>query len=122
MNPSAPHIYGTIKLHKQGKPIRPIVKWIDSSAYKLAKYLNTILTNILQLPNAFNMQNTSILAHSIKFIKLNKDIQICSFEIENIYINIPINELLNVVENIMNKNHNISLETETEIRNLLSTH
>jgi hypothetical protein len=39
MNPKAPNIYGTIKLHKQGKPIRPIVNWIDSPADKLAKYL-----------------------------------------------------------------------------------
>jgi hypothetical protein len=45
----------------------------------------------------------------------------CSFDIENMYTNIPINELLNVAENIMNKNHNISHETKTEIRNLLNT-
>jgi uncharacterized protein (DUF952 family) len=25
MNPKAPHLYGTIKLHKADKPIRPIV-------------------------------------------------------------------------------------------------
>jgi hypothetical protein len=59
MNPRAPHIYGTIKLHKQAKPIRPIVNWIDSPAYKIAKHLSTFLTDTLQLPNAFNVQNTS---------------------------------------------------------------
>jgi hypothetical protein len=105
MNPSAPHIYGTIKLHKQGKPICPIVNWIDSPAYKLAKHLSTILTDILQLPNAFNVQNTSTLAHSLKLIKTNNDIQMCSIDNDNMYTNIPINELLNVLENVMNKNH-----------------
>jgi hypothetical protein len=63
MNPSAPQIYGTIKLHKQGKSIRPIVNWMDNPGYKLAKYLNTILSNILQLRNAFDLQNTSTLTH-----------------------------------------------------------
>jgi hypothetical protein len=32
---------------------------------------------------------------------------------------IPINELLNVVENIMNRNYNIAQEEKTEIRSLL---
>jgi hypothetical protein len=27
MNPRAPQIHGTIKLHKQDRPIRPIVNW-----------------------------------------------------------------------------------------------
>jgi hypothetical protein len=39
MNPKAPHMYGTIKLHKEGKPIRPIVNWKNSPGHKLATYL-----------------------------------------------------------------------------------
>jgi hypothetical protein len=74
MNPSAPHIHGTIKLHKQEKYIRPIVNWIDSPSYKLAKHLNIILKNILQLPNAFNVQNNNTLAHSLKLSKINEDV------------------------------------------------
>jgi hypothetical protein len=66
MNPSAPRIHGTIKLHKPEKPIRPIVKWTDSPGYKLAKYLNTTLNNILLLPYAFNVQNSNTLAHTLK--------------------------------------------------------
>jgi hypothetical protein len=121
MNTKAPHIYGTIKLHRQGKPIRQIVNWIHSPAYKLTKHLNTILTKMLQLPNAFNVQNTSTVTHSLKLIKISKDIQICSFDIENMYTSTPINELLNVIENIMNKNYNISQETKTKIKYLLNT-
>jgi hypothetical protein len=77
MNPSAPHIHGTIKLHKQEKSIRRIVNWIDSPGYELAKHLNTILNNTLQLPNAFNVRNTSPLAHSTKLIKVNEDTRLC---------------------------------------------
>jgi hypothetical protein len=69
---------------------------MDSPAYKLAKHLNTILNKILQLPNAYNVQNTSTLAHSLKLIEINNDIQICSFDIENMHTNVPINELLNL--------------------------
>lgn len=77
MNPSAPHIYGTIKLHKQEKSIWPIVNWRDSPGYKLAKHLNTILNNTLQLSNAFNVRNTSILTHSLKLIEVNEDTRLC---------------------------------------------
>jgi hypothetical protein len=108
MNPSAPQIHGTIKLHKQEKSIRHIVNSIDSSGYKLTKHLNIILNNTLQLPNAFNVQNTSTLAHSLKLIKINEDIRLCSFDIENMSTNIPIHEVQNVVENIIDKNYKIS--------------
>jgi hypothetical protein len=93
MNPSAPCIHGTIKLHKQEKSIRPIVNWKDSPGYKLAKYLYKILNATLQLPNAFNLQNSSKLAHSLKQVKIGKNTRLYSFDIENMYTNIPIHEV-----------------------------
>jgi hypothetical protein len=33
MNTNAPHIHGTIELHKRLKPISPIVNWKHSSSY-----------------------------------------------------------------------------------------
>jgi hypothetical protein len=39
MNPEATRIHGTIKLHKQNKPVRPIVNWKNSPGYKTAKQL-----------------------------------------------------------------------------------
>jgi hypothetical protein len=104
MNPSAPHLYGTIKLHKQGQPIRPIVNWTESPAYKLAKHLNTVLKNTLQLPNAFNIKNTNTLAQSLQLIEIDNNTKMCSFDIENMYTNIPTMEVRNIIDNIMTKN------------------
>jgi hypothetical protein len=36
MNPEA---HGTIKLHKENKPIRPTVNWKNNPGYKVATYL-----------------------------------------------------------------------------------
>jgi hypothetical protein len=58
MNPSAPHIFGLIKLHKPQNPIRPIVNWKDSPSYKLAKFITSRLKDITQLPNIYNVQNS----------------------------------------------------------------
>jgi hypothetical protein len=49
MNPKALQMHGTIKLHKEQKPIRPIVNWRNSPGYKLAKYIATQLSVKLQL-------------------------------------------------------------------------
>jgi hypothetical protein len=121
MNPSASQIHGTIKLHKPEKSIHPIVNWTDSPGYKLAKYLNTILSNILQLRNAFNVQNTNTLAHTLKLLKINENTRLCSFDIENMYTNIPVQEVQHIVGNIIDKNYHIPQPTKSEIKNLLNT-
>jgi sugar (pentulose or hexulose) kinase len=85
MNPRAPHEHGAIKLHKQQKPLCPIVSWKDSPGYKLVKYITAQLSNILQLPNNYNIQNSSSQIHSLKYMEVDKNTKRCSFDIENIH-------------------------------------
>jgi hypothetical protein len=70
MNPRAPHIYGTIKLHKQLHPIRPIVNWKDSPAYKLAEFVTGKLKETIPLTNAYNIQNSVTLMENLNTRKL----------------------------------------------------
>jgi hypothetical protein len=56
----------------------------------------------------------------LKLFKIDKDMQLCSFDIENMYTNIPIYEVRNIVKNIIHKN-NISQGIKEEIINLLNT-
>jgi hypothetical protein len=78
-------IHATVKLHKTGNPIRPIVNWKECLVYELAKALNRILHNKLALPNAFNV------THSRKHNELpNTAHTLCLFDIENMYTNIPV--------------------------------
>jgi hypothetical protein len=120
MNPRAPHIHGTIKLHKQENPVSTIVNWKVSPGYKLVKHLNIILNNTLQLPNAFNVQNTNILAQSLNQIEINENTQLCSFDIENMYTNIPTYKVKNTAKAIINNNNNISKKMKKEIIGLLN--
>ena len=50
LNPSAPSIKGLIKLHKPEHPIRPIVNWRGSPAYKLAQLFTNKFRLIAPLP------------------------------------------------------------------------
>jgi hypothetical protein len=66
------------------------------------------------------VQNTNIQAHSLKFIEINEDIRLCSFDIENMYTNIPTHKFKNMTGNIIDKSYSISQQTRIEIKNLLN--
>jgi hypothetical protein len=66
MNPTAPLIHGLVKLHKQDRPIRPIVKWKESPGYKLSKQIN-ILLKVLTFPYSFNVHNSHSLSVPFKY-------------------------------------------------------
>jgi hypothetical protein len=39
LKPTAPTIRGPVKFHKEGAPIRPIIRWKNAPVYKLTKIL-----------------------------------------------------------------------------------
>jgi hypothetical protein len=84
MNPEAPMLHSTIKLHKPEKPIRPIVNWINSPGHKLAKHLNKQLKDTLLLPYIY-VKNTHHLMEQLLKLNLQTNSKICSFDIKDMY-------------------------------------
>jgi hypothetical protein len=84
MNPIAPNLYTTIKLHKDNKPIRQMINWKNAPVYELAKQISKTLHNYLQLPYTHNIRNSIHLMTDLKTIELNKGTRLCSFDITNI--------------------------------------
>jgi hypothetical protein len=78
MNPTAPNLHATIKLHKQKAPIRPIINCRNAPAYELAKYLTRTLHRHLQLSYTYNVQNSIQLMTELQAIKINKYMKICT--------------------------------------------
>jgi hypothetical protein len=114
MNPETPHIHGTIKLHKDNKPIRPVVNWKNSPGYKLAALLARQLKNSIQLPNVYNIQNSEILINNLKEMKIQNTTKLCSFDIKNMYTNIPKNTITNIINNTL-INNNILDDQKTKL-------
>ena len=50
-------MYGLPKIHKQGRPLRPIVSSINSTAYKVAKFLLPIITPFTSNQYTIGTQN-----------------------------------------------------------------
>ena len=76
LNPMAPTIRDLVKIDKEGAPVRPIIKWRNAPAHKLAKMLTKKLHTYIPLPYTFNIKNTVQLMtdltdlpydHNIKF-------------------------------------------------------
>jgi hypothetical protein len=97
MNPVAPSIRGLPKIHKVECPIRPIVNWINAPAYKLAKILYTLIQIHIPLPNAFNVKSSVHLMDDIFDIPYTQTTKLASFDIENMYPNIPPDERLPII-------------------------
>lgn len=99
-----------IKLHKNGKPIRPLVNTISSPSYKLAKHLDSTIKNILNLENKYNVKNSTDFRIRIELhkFKMNRGYKIFSLDIVNLYANIPIDEAIQILERKLKESDKIS--------------
>jgi hypothetical protein len=111
LNRSPPTIRG---LHKTGHPIRPIVNWGNAPAYKLAQLLIKKLNTHIPLPNIYNVKNSTHLINDLNNIPITAYLKLASFDICNMYPNIPTNDLPHILS-ITYKQRNIPSPLQQEI-------
>jgi hypothetical protein len=66
----------------------------------------------------FNIQNSETLMHSLKQTNIQSNTKMCSFDIKNMYTNLPLNELINIIHRALTHN-NIPDNHENEIITLV---
>jgi hypothetical protein len=103
MNPNSPCLHGTIKVHKQDKPLRSTVNWKNCPVYKVAKHLNEILQDALRLPYTSNVRNTTALINTVTQTKVDENTKLCSFGIENMYSDVPITDVKNTINEVLSR-------------------
>jgi hypothetical protein len=59
---------------------------------------------MITLPYRFNVRNSVELITDLNKININTDIRICSFDIKNMYSNVPTCELITIITNIASSN------------------
>jgi len=99
LNPTTP----VIKVHIVDKPIRPIVNWRNVPACKLAKMFSEKMKTYIHLPYVFNVRNTTTLIEDFTNIPFDQNLKIASFDTDNMNSNVPIDELLNIINIICDK-------------------
>lgn len=119
INPHAPLLKGLPKLHKDDKPIRPLVNYTSAPAYKLAKKLERVIKKEVKLENSHSLKNSLELIEKVKNVNLNSRHTLASFDITNLYTNVPVDETLNILQKNLNKHSNLSREEQNELMTLL---
>ena len=120
IKPRPPILNAQLKIHKDDIPIRPIVNNIQTPAYKTAKFFNKWLNDRLSLPNTYVTYNSTKLANDLIQLNITKTTKMATFDIKDLYVNIPITETINIMKTRLTKN-NIDNETATQATILLDT-
>ena len=99
-------LHGTIKVHKQGNPSRPVVSMIDTPEYNLAKFLDQIIKPYI--PNQFMLDSTFHLLDKLKeFFPSSNQIMV-SFDVVSLFTNVPLEETIDMIVNYIYKENNPS--------------
>lgn len=72
------------------------------------------------MPYSFNIQNSHSTAQSLLKAEIDENTKLCSFDIANMYTNIPTSELVNIIRNILNSDYSTSKEEKDELVNLVN--
>jgi len=98
-SPITPRFYGLPKIHKDGAPLRPIVNTISSPTYLLAKFPTLKLKPLVGCTESFIKYFASFV-EELKDIKVDPGDILVSFDVVCLYICIPINEAIEVINRL----------------------
>ena len=118
-------MYGLPKTHKSNYPLRPVISSIGSYNHELAKYLLDIIKSDIEgKEKSFSFVRDSFdFVKNITEIKHINDDTMLSFDVDNLFTNVPVNETIEMVLNKIykkNQQSNMNLRRE-EMKHLLET-
>ena len=99
-----PKLKAQLKPHKIGIPIRQVINNRTAPAYQLAKHLTRIVDQYITLHNRYTVTNSINLANDLTHQKIHENRRLITFDIKDLYVNIPITETLNIVKSKLLQN------------------
>ena len=106
--PSLPYLYGLVKTHKQGNPIRPIISCVGSASYKLSKWLVKELTPLVGNISSSSVKNNVDFVEKLSRLDINFPFQMVSFDVTSLFTKVPVDDLLRFLSEEL-INYNLSL-------------
>ncbi|XP_068242386.1 uncharacterized protein [Palaemon carinicauda] len=87
------YLYGNVKTHKQGNPLRPIISQCPTLTYQLGKRLNAILTPYV--PDCYCGASSAEFLERIK--EVCEEGVIASLDVESLFTNVPVDETIDLI-------------------------
>ncbi len=92
-----PRMYGSPKIHKDGVPLRPIVNYTQTIAYRLSRDLADILKPLMG-KTIHHTENSQELVKEMKKEKLEEDEMFVSYDVVSLFTKTPIRQSLEVIQ------------------------
>ena len=99
-------LYGLPKTHKpkfaDKHTFRPIFAAYNTPAYKISKFLVPYLSELTT--NEYTISSTDAFCTTLKNNRFPSDHFMCSFDISNLFTNVPLNETIDIICHLLFKN------------------
>lgn len=87
------YLYGTVKTHKKGNPLRPIISQVTTPIYETAKHLNKLISPYM--PAEFMLNSTDELLDILRVFKPEGNL--ASLDVESLFTNVPVKTTINII-------------------------
>ena len=109
-----PLFYALIKIHKPGNPIRPIVSFIDSPSYNIAKFISDLLTPFTDVSQQ-KLKNSLDLKQKLKDFIIPTSHKLVSYDVKALFTSIPQSFAIQCVREFLQKHNSIFEKTKLDI-------
>jgi len=110
--PLPPSLNALIKIHKPDNPIRPVVKKTNAPTYKIANLLVNKLHEHLHLKYHYSVKDSVSLANDLTKLKINEHHRMITFDIKDLYVNIPIPETFAITKQLVSEHNEEKITTQ----------
>ena len=97
------YLYGNVKTHKPGQPIRPIISQIPTPTYRVAKQLNAIISPYI--PTEHSVQSTDEFVDILRSQKPKG--ALASLDVESLFTNVPVQQTIEIILEYVYNNQTI---------------
>ena len=113
-----PAIRGSVKHHKPGNPLRPIVTCNNTSLYNMSKHLADILSP-LQNHNGYSVTNSNDFANKLTNTTIDDDEIMVSFDVVSLFTAIPVDRACEHIRKKLNKDNTLGQRTRLSIDDII---
>ena len=105
-----PRMYGSPKIHKPDTPLRPIVDYTQTIAYKVSRDLADILQPLVG-KSEHHVENSKSLVEEVKSLHINEDEMFVSYDVVSLFTKTPIEGALITIEKRLKEDQNLKKRT-----------
>ena len=113
-----PKFYGLPKMHKTGKPLRPIISSRWSVTYGVAKSISKVLKPLVG-KSPHHIQSTDDFVSKAKKITLQIGESLSSYDVTSLFTSVPIDAALSIIKDLLEKGEKLNYRTVLSVQNIM---